>query len=260
MPASAQVRAGVRIEDIGINAVIGLATAAAWSAIRGHGVMDGAGRGLIGGATMGVGRQVAASPFTGAGFVGREISAVGISMMTSPGDEPLRLWLPVGPAELQVTNGRVIDWRINATNVVATIINATGRTTRLDAGLSLASGAFVFRSTREILRTRNGEASGSELFERIILSRDAFNGSSRFPNVLFHENVHVLQEDYLADAVADPLERSLLNRSWIGRRITRHITLGLLSLSVNGIANSVIAYRLRPWEREAYALTPLHNY
>ena len=260
IPASAQVRAGVRIEDIGINAAIGLATAAAWSVIHGHGVTDGATRGLIGGATMGIGRQVAASPFTGAGFAGREISAVGISLMTSPGDEPLSLWLPIGPMELQVKDGRAVNWRVNATNVVAAIINASGRTARLDAGMSLASGALVFRSTRAVIRTSHGEASGSELFDSITLSRAAFDGTSRFPNVLFHENVHVLQEDYLASAVANPLERSVLNQSWIGRRITPHINLGLLSLSFISVANSVIPYHSRPWEREAYTLTPLHNY
>ena len=209
---------------------------------------------------MGVGRQVAASPFTGAGLAGREISAVGISLMTSPGSEHVNLSFPVGPVQFQLVDGRAFDWRVNATDVVAAIINVTGKTTRLDAGISLASGAFVFRSRRDIIRTPNGEASGSELFESIILAKDAFRRSSSFPNVLFHENVHVLQEDYLASAVADPVERAVLNRTQIGRRITRHINLGLLSLSLNGIANSVIPYGSRPWEREAYALTPLHTY
>ena len=78
--------------------------------------------------------------------------------------------------------------------------------------------------------------------------------------MLFHENVHVLQDDFLADAVANPVESALLNRTEIGRRITRHIDLGLLSLPINGIANSLIPYTSRPWEREAYALTPRHNY
>jgi hypothetical protein len=110
------------------------------------------------------------------------------------------------------------------------------------------------------LHTANGEARGSEFFGGISVAGDAFDQSGHTPNVLFHENVHVLQDDYLALAVADPIERAILNRTGTGRRITRHIDIGLLSLAFNGMANSLIPYDSRPWEREAYAVTPRHDY
>lgn len=259
-PVSAQVSSGVRIENVGINTAIGLATATAWSLIRGHGFAGGVWHGLIGGAAMGVGRQVAASPFDGSGFAGREISAAGISVITSTGTEHLRLSFPVGPVEFQVIDGRAFDWRVNATYAIAAVVNSARKTTRIDAGLSFSSGTFVFRDERATLHTANGEATGTEFFGSIKLASSAFKDSGGTPNVLFHENVHVLQEDYLAGAIANPMERTLLDVTDLGRRITRHVDIGLLSLAFNAIANDMVPYASRPWEREAYALTPRHNY
>jgi hypothetical protein len=260
VPVFAQVKTGVRAEDLGINAAIGLATASVWSLARGHGFKEAIWRGLIGGMTIGVARQVAASPFNGSGLIGREMSAAGISVITSAGSEHTTLAFPIGPVELQLVDGRVFDWRVNATYAAAAIINSVSRTTQIDSKLSLYSGTFVFRDDRETLHTSNGEARGSEFFGGIKLAKSAFNGSGGTPNVLFHENVHVLQDDYLALAVANPIERLILDRSAIGRRITRHIDVGLLSLGFNGLANGIVPYSARPWEREAYALTPRHNY
>jgi len=42
----AQVKTGVRAEDLGINAAIGLATASVWSLARGHGFKEAIWRGL----------------------------------------------------------------------------------------------------------------------------------------------------------------------------------------------------------------------
>lgn len=259
-PAAAQVSSGVRVEDVGINAAIGLATATAWSLVRGGGITGGAWRGLVGGATMSIGRQVAASPFGGSGFIGREISAVGVSVIASTGTEHLRLSFPVGPLELEVVDGRAFDWRVNATYAVAAAVNSFSKTKRLDSSLSFSSGTFVFRDERATLHTANGEASGSEFFGSIKIARDAFDGSGGVPNVLYHENVHVLQGDYIAVAVANPIERAILGKTNLGRRVTRHIDLGLVALAFNGIANGIVPYASRPWEREAYALTPRRDY
>jgi hypothetical protein len=251
----------MRAQDVGINAAIGLATASVWSIVRGHGVRkDAIWKGIAGGAATGIGRQVAASPFDGSGFIGREISAAGISAVTSAGSDHINFTFPVGPVEIQLLDGRRLDWRVNATYAVAAILNATGRSTRLDGRLSLSAGTFVFRDRHATLRTSNGEASGSEFFGGIKLASSAFDGSTGTPNVLFHENVHVLQDDFLAIAVANPIERAILNRVTIGKRITRHVDVGLLSLAFNGLANNMVPYPSRPWEREAYALTPRHAY
>jgi hypothetical protein len=258
--SSAQVSPALRAQDIGINAAIGLATATAWSVMRGHGIRDGVTRGLAGGAMMSVGRQVAASHFSGSGFTGRQISAVGISIITSTGSDRFVLSFPVGPVALQVIGGRALDWRINATDAFAAIINSTDKANQLDMALSASSGTFVFRSRRNTFHTKGGEATGSEFFQSITLARAAFEHSVTMPNVLFHENVHVLQDDYLANAIANPMERMWLDRTRTGRRITRHIDLGLLSLPINAAANGLVPYASRPWEREAYALTPGHNY
>ena len=93
----------------------------------------------------------------------------------------------------------------------------------------------------------------------IKLARDAFYGRGE-PRALFHENVHVLQEDYLSEALANPIENAILSRLHVSKRIMRHVDLGLLSSQVESLANAAIPYSARPWEREAYALTPQHDY
>lgn len=255
----AQVSIAMRAQDVGINAAIGLVTATSWSLVRGHGWTGGIRRGLTGGAIMAAGRQIAASPFDGSGFAGREVSAVGISLIRSTGNDRIPFSFPVGPLAFEITENRTFDWRVNATDAIAAMVRATHTGTRIDATLSLSSGTFVFRDRRQTFQTASGEADAAEFFESITLARSVFYGTSH-PNVLYHENVHVLQNDFLSDAVTTPIEIALLNRWSIGRRIARHVDPGILSIPVNVLANSLVKYHARPWEREAYALTPLHDY
>ncbi|MDQ6737475.1 MAG: hypothetical protein M3Z30_07220 [Gemmatimonadota bacterium] len=259
----AQVSAGMRAQDIAINSAIGAVTAAGWSLVRGRGfkrdLVSGITRGLVGGAAMGVGRQIAASPFDGSGFIGREVSSAGISLISSAGTDRTVLSFPVGPVRLQLVDGTSFDWRVNATDAVAAAIRATHSGTRIDAALSLSSGTFVFRDRRQTFHTSSGEADAAEFFESITIARSVFNGTDR-PNVLYHENVHVLQNDYLSFAVTNPIEVALLDRTSLGRRIARHIDPGILSVPTNIFANSLVKYPARPWEREANALTPRHDY
>lgn len=265
IPCQCQVSVGGRAEDFGINAAIGVVTAAAWSIARGRGVAglkSALGYGLAGGLTVSAARQVAASPFNGAGFVGREISAAGISLITSSGSEHVTLSFPVGPVRLQLKDGRTFDWRVNAADAGDAIVNLVRGETRLDPGLSLSSGTFVFRDTRNTFTTGDRgstEAIGEEELGNIKLARDAFYAPGA-PRALYHENVHVLQEDYLSEAVVNPIERAILNHLHVGRLITRHVDLGILSSQVEVIANAAVPYDARPWEREAYLLTPQHDY
>ncbi len=260
--ARCQVKAGMRVQDFGINAAIGVVTATAWSLVRGRGLMPGLRNGLIGGATIAAGRQVAASPFSGSGFVGRQISSAGISLITASGSDHMTMAFPIGPVRIQVKDGGAIDWRLNATDAVDAIANSVRSETRLDIGLSVSSGTFVFRDTRATFSTGGAtsvEAIGEEELGNIKLARDAFYRLGE-PRALYHENVHVLQEDYLSEAVANPIEHAILDRLHVSKRITRHIDLGILSSQIVFIANSAIPYSARPWEREAYALTPQHDY
>lgn len=261
-PSQCQVSVGMRAQDFGINAAIGVATAAAWSIVRGRGLTGALKYGLLGGVTMAAGRQVAASPFNGSGFVGREISAAGISLITASGSDHMTMSFPVGPVRIQVRAGGAVDWRVNATDAVDVIVNSVRSQTRLDPGLSLSSGTFVFRDARDTFTTGGEtsiEAIGEEELGNIKLARDAFYGRGE-PRALFHENVHVLQEDYLSEALANPIENAILSRLHVSKRITRHVDLGLLSSQVESLANAAIPYSARPWEREAYALTPQHDY
>ena len=260
--AQCQVSAAMRAQDFGINAAIGLVTATAWSIVRGHGLTGGFKSGVIGGVAMAAGRQVAATAFNGSGLLGREVSAAGISLITSTGSDHFAMSFPVGPVRIQFSNGEGIDWRVNAFDAADAIVNIVGNHTRLDLGLSASSGTFVFRDIRDTFTTggtTSVEAIGEEELGNIKLARDAFYAPGA-PHALYHENVHVLQDDYFSETVANPLERAILTRLHVSKRVTRHIDLGVLSSELELIGNSSIHYPARPWEREAYALTPQHDY
>ena len=79
----ASISAENRLQNLAINGAIGSVTGLVWAAIRHAPKAKGAAQGAMGGAIMSVGRQIAATPFNGSGFLGREISATGVSLTAS---------------------------------------------------------------------------------------------------------------------------------------------------------------------------------
>ncbi|MGI8508101.1 MAG: hypothetical protein ACR2MQ_02110 [Gemmatimonadaceae bacterium] len=231
-----------------------MATGAVWAAIRHRPAREGLTRGLLGGGVMSLGRQVAGTHRYGSGLAGREVSAVGIALTTSSGDSNTTVPVAVGPFTV-ILGRHTWDWRLNITNAIETIVVYRSANTRLDLGLTLSAGAPVFRDRRRNLRISTGTALGSEGAGVVLLARNAFARYTGDAPALYHESVHVLQEDYLNDAVALPMERGLLRRTSLGRRLALHFDVGLITPELYFLASPHIPYRSQPWEREAFALS-----
>ena len=93
----------------------------------------------------------------------------------------------------------------------------------------------------------------------IRLSRSAIDPYTGKVNVIYHENVHILQDDYFEEAIGLQAEREAIQHLPFGRRFLRHFDLGLTGPMLEG-AMSGIPYQSRPWEREAYSLTANLHY
>jgi hypothetical protein len=245
---------GVRIENLAINTAIGSATGLVWATIRHSSKTKGALQGAAGGAFMSAGRQIAATAFNGSGFLGREISATGVSLIATAGEQKTTLSFPLGPLSIEGSEDD-FDWRLNVVDFIAIVGLSLSPNTRLDLRKSLSSGAAVFRDRHQSFGQRGDfDIMAISEFGTVRLSRSAFEPFSGKTNVLYHENVHILQDDYFQGTIALPAERLVIQHLPLGHRFLRHLDLGVAGPMLEG-AMSPIPYESRPWEREAYALT-----
>jgi hypothetical protein len=245
---------GVRVENLAINTAIGSVTGLVWATIRHSPKAKGALQGAAGGALMSAGRQIAATAFNGSGFVGREISATGVSLTATTGEPKTNLSFPLGPVSVECSEDS-FDWRLNVVDFIAIVGLSLSPNTRLDLRKSLSSGAAVFRDRHASFGQRGDfDIMAISEFGTVRLSRSAFEPFTGKANVMYHENVHILQDDYFQEAIALPAERQVIQHLPFGRRFLRHLDLGVAGPVLEG-AMSPIPYESRPWEREAYALT-----
>lgn len=249
-PAAAQVSTNARVSNLAANAAIGAVLATARSLFGGHEFTRSLALGTLGGAIQGAGRQVAAGRSTASGLVGRQLSAVGISLTYSAGADSLvliaPLWLVTFEVRPHLPNH--VRARVNLMDfafVTSALID--GRS--LDVASSLSAGAPVFTRAiapkdEELGYTRMG----------VIFLTDGIPSALR-REALSHEAVHVLQWDAYNQLVAFPIERKLVRSVQVGRSFSRFLDLGVLSPTSALLIAQRIRYERQPWEREAYLLT-----
>lgn len=255
-----QLSSGTRISNLAINSVIGSVTGLAWAIIRKSPKLKGIEQGAAGGLLMSAGKQIAASAFNGSGFAGREVSAVGVSLTASAGEQHTTFAFPIGPVSLEHREGSY-DWRLNVTDFVAAAAWGISSNTEFDLHRSLSSGAAVFRDKRAGFgRTGNWDLTAVSGLGAIRLSRSAINSLTGDAYVVYHENVHILQDDYFEDAIALPAEKVFVEHLPFGHRFLRHFDLGALGPCLESGMSQLMPYRSRPWEQEAYALTANLSY
>jgi hypothetical protein len=254
---SAQIPLHARASNALANVAIGGVTGALSAALHRRSVWTGLRRGSAGGLIIAGAKQVVDLRFTTSGFVARELSGVGISLVAAGGDSSIRYLIPFGPATIVILPNRRLDWRLNVAEAVSTIGLMISPNTRLDLSRSLSAGTPVYRDRRSHFgEPGEVELAGAEGLGTIRLAPEALGPDQSVQNeVLSHETIHVLQEDFVNDAIGLPIERELLQRTALGRRFARHLDIGLLIPGVVQIIDPAIPYRDRPWEREAYSLT-----
>lgn len=238
------------IETAGINAALGVVTTMLSHAFRHEPIWSGVAEGAAGGAVMYAGKRVTVEHFDGAGFLGREVGAVGASVVRNASDgRPAlsRLILPLGLVRLYVEprERSPVHARLDLAGAIVTAYSVADPDLHFDPGATLSAGAPVF-----VHDPRN--VSASHIAGVVWLPDADFVDS---PDAVFaHERVHALQYDEGFIAAAGPVERWLFPQVPHGEWLERYVDLGL-NVPVWGMLNLLIDYRSRPWEREAYFLT-----
>lgn len=199
---------------LGLNALAGGLTAGLWQELSDGSFVDGFAGGTLGGGVVYAGKRLAAESFPGAGFLGRDVAAVGTSMVRNAADaRPLldSLMLPVGPLRLHLSRRAPTAPRVevNLYHLYWTAYGLAEDRLELDLGESLSSGAPVFRADRFLLDGDDEPVLGVAAGGVVMLSPQ---GPARAERSLAHERAHVLQRDFLHHAWFRPLEERLARR------------------------------------------------
>jgi hypothetical protein len=175
------------------------------------------------------GRRLSAERFGGAGLLGREVSAVGASVVRNASDaRPSldRILFPIGPVHVYIDRSapRHVRAKLNLYSASRMIGAALAPGPHFDLGRSLSAGAPVFRTRYQRFISHGDTVVGMMGGGTIFLSGplDPENGG-----VFAHERVHVLQEDFLFYTWSDPIEQWVATRSRVGSAIYRYIDFGV---------------------------------
>jgi hypothetical protein len=246
-----------RAAHLAINGALGGFTAAMFALARGKNPWRAAALGFGGGVTMGAGKQIAGRRFDGAGLIGRQLAAFGISVVRSASEDTMVVTLPVGPMTFEVRPSAAdrVRPRVNLVGTATLLYYVIRSDTRLDVGATFSTGAPVFRFPTETVSTRDGIIFGRMDFGTIVLGRTPAIQDEQRRMTLPHESIHVVQYDFLEQALSLPIERSILRKIGVGEGFLRHVDLGAISVMLAGVLQMHMDYEDRPWEREAVILT-----
>jgi hypothetical protein len=246
-----------RVAHLAVNGALGGFSAAMFALARGENPWRAALMGFGGGVTMGAGKQVAAQRFDGAGLLGRQLAALGTSLVRSASEDTTVVLLPLGPMTVEV-RPRAADRvrpRVNLVGSATVLYYVIRSDTRVDPRASLSVGAPVFRFPTETVSTRDGIIFGRMDFGTVLLGTPLSPLDEQRRMTLPHESIHVLQYDFLEHALTLPPERAILRKLGVGEGFLRHVDIGVMSVLLAGVLQMNMDYDDRPWEREAVMLT-----
>jgi len=231
-----------RAKLVAINMAIGGLTSGIIQTVAGRSFWKGFAKGSAGGALVYGGKCLIAQRSSLGYWLGREVVAVGSSVVRNASagrgtfDE---LVLPVGPIWIYRDNkaGTQIAKVDVSQAIIATYFASQPRAT-FKAWKSFWSGGLIFDDSTA---DTSVEAAG------VIRLTDG-----TYDDVLAHETVHVAQDEFMSIAWSDPLEQWLLGHIPGGKTVHRYVALGLLQ-PMWGIVDSKIDVWDRPWEKEAHS-------
>lgn len=237
--------------SIGANVALGGLTGGIGEGLRGGSFWRGFARGAAGGGLVFAGKQVTAARFAGAGLLGRELAAVGGSVVNNAaaGRPPLsRLVLPVGPLRVYAQPGAAEPLRVKVdlAGVVGIGYAATRPGAHLDLVESLSAGAPVFEAD-DVVGRRAAHLAGVIMTTRHELARE-----QRL--AVAHERVHMAQYDFAFLAWSQPAEQWVADQDATLRGIYRYVDISA-NAALFGALNVVVPSRQAPWEQEAHLLS-----
>ncbi len=256
--ARAQSSFGGEAVVVGVNAVVGGLTSGVVAWLRGGSFLAGLGGGAAGGTVQYLGKRLATAAVPGAGLAGGVVGATGAAMVRNgAAGRGLvdRMILPVGPV--------VVDWTTVADSARVSARLHVGRAIflgrliwkdalELDWGETLSAGSPVFRARGRIIEGEAGRGIGGlEMWGSVSLSDRDLMPPLDYGRLLAHERVHLVQDDFLNIAWADPVEDWLLERIPYGDVLGRYVDVGGVYMAMAAVLIVALPYEARPWEDEA---------
>ena len=208
--------AGVgEVTFLGANTFIGALTGGLVQALGGGSFSDGFTRGALGGAIVYAGKRLSVGRFAGAGWIGREVAAVGTSIVRNASDglpTVHRLVLPLGPLRVHFRpNGdQVVNVKLDLLELAGLARAVADPALTLEVGRTFSAGAPVFlEEFRDVVRADDPLVNGRNQGGTIVLSLGANDPESTFA----HERVHVIQLDFFRQAWFLPLDEWILRNT-----------------------------------------------
>lgn len=243
------------------NAILSGTVAGVLQRVRGGSFMDGFTRGAAGGLIVYGGKQLAVGDMPGVGLLGRQVAAVGASVIHNAGagigafDE---LVLPFGLVHLHHSADaeRRVRLRLDLVTTVYFVRGLMDSEWRFEPGASLSSGAPVFRA-RAYRPTEDDWLGHATAGIIIVRERDPIMIRSRKHEraVFAHERVHVLQDDQVAIGLGRTLQGAALSIVPGGEWVDRRVDLGLHYLIMLPAAYAFGDAHMELLEREAHGIS-----
>lgn len=248
---------GERVAHLAVNGALGGFSAAMFALARGKNPWRAVLKGFGGGVVMGAGKQVAGQRFDGSGLIGRQLASLGTSVVRSASEDTTVVILPVGPMTFEIRPSAVdrVRPRVNLVAATTLLYYVIRDDTRVDLGATFSAGAPVFRFPTETVSTRDGIIFGRMDFGTIVLGATPTILDTQRRMTLPHESIHIVQYDFLEQALSLPPERGILRTLGVGEGFLRHVDVGVISVLLAGVLQMHMDYEDRPWEREAVILT-----
>jgi hypothetical protein len=238
------------------NALLGGLTAGLIQELRGGSFTPAFVRGALGGAGVYAGKKIAAERFGGAGLIGREVAAIGSSVIRNASDDLAvfeRLILPVGPVRFYVMpSAGSVRARIDLITLGWTVYGVVEDEVEIDWSESFSAGAPVFATRGTVIEgTHDGQTTGITASGIIIVAGVPAFGESHRRRALAHERVHVLQGDHIFTTWTDPLEDVVLPLLPGGVHLDRFADIGLSTDVLSLLVPLIPERNDRPWELES---------
>jgi hypothetical protein len=239
-----------------VNVAIGALTVGVWRAVTHRPILTGAARGAAAGAAVFAGRHIITNARPGYWWLGREMAAIASSEVANAAqDRPIleRAIIPVGPIRFHIDRAAKTKVRpkLDLVSAIVAGVVATRDGNSFALKESLATGTLVFLSPEtsdELGQSVAGVMTISEL-----IPDGSFPGLQSKRRVMSHEMIHTTQQDFVFNAWSDAAQSAIAAKNPLIRKMTRYVDFNL-TLPVQVVANSMIDYQNRPWEKEAKAI------
>jgi hypothetical protein len=245
------------LASLGGNALLGGLSAGIMQELRGGSFRSGFARGAVGGAGIYAGKRLAAERFEGAGLIGRQVAAVGGSIVRNAGEGRgvlERLYLPLGVARLEVhTPTRRLQLTPDITALAWALWALDERELSIDWEETLSAGTPVFYTDNKTLVVGGDSTHAAATTNSGVMYVSGVPGLGPVVSrrILEHERIHVLQEDQLFLTITDPLEELLLRQVPYVQRWATRVDINLATELLKRLGSWFPQHLDRPWESEA---------